>query len=316
MRFDTLSSFVVVLLAINLNMRADATPAALILGITGSVKLCEKEKCVDKDWVVLSPEKDNYRLLHKGDTFQCQKGARLHLYTESKLMKHPQGEIDNACDASGSQLIASFDAKSRHTLHDFEGYRIAGRNKGADSLVFVPPDNGSADPDKLVVHWRTRPPLKTVSMVVKSSDGTIIFKQDGIEGAAGMLDSTELRRALTALRDDPARSRNLTITLQATMRADDSIHFSLLSRAEVEAVDKELAAVPASPPAVRAIARASVYESARMYDLVAAEYDEALKQAPESLDLLRVAYSANTRIGNLQRARDLLDRLESAEGAR
>ena len=66
---------------------------------------------------------------------------------------------------------------------------------------------------------------------------------------------------------------------------------------------------------MRAIWRASVYESAHMYDLVAMEYDEALEQSPESLDLLRVDYSANTRIGNLQRARDLLDRLEAAEGA-
>ena len=50
-----------------------------------------------------------------------------------------------------------------------------------------------------------------------------------------------------------------------------------------------------------------------MYDQVAFEYDKALKDAPESHDLLQAAYNANSRIGNLHRARELMDELENGE---
>ena len=165
-----------------------------------------------------------------GDHLRCEPGATLHLYAASKLQDQGPGEIKDACKAKNFVLTASYEAKeSRRTFGDFEGYRIAGRKKGAESMFFVPPDGGSVDPDKLVVRWRTRPPLTTVAIFVKAADGAVIFSQTGLDGATGTLDSADLRRKLAALRDDPARNHNLAITLQAPMRTDDTIHCSLLS---------------------------------------------------------------------------------------
>ena len=59
--------------------------------------------------------------------------------------------------------------------------------------------------------------------------------------------------------------------------------------------------------------RAAIFDSYRMYGSVAAEYDAALEAAPESVDLLRAAITAHSRIGDLRRARDLRDKLQQVE---
>jgi hypothetical protein len=63
------------------------------------------------------------------------------------------------------------------------------------------------------------------------------------------------------------------------------------------------------------VARAGVYESFKLYGEVAAEYDSALKEAPTSRDLLRVALTAHARIGDFRTARSLRDQLAQVEEA-
>ena len=292
-------------------------PVAFISKLdNGNVSLCHTPCSTLNSDTVLNSTKAPGRILYRGDQLKCDPGARLILHIDgekdpfykpdfcaSHLEWHPVSKAKIEVADAGSPVA------------QYSNYRIGGRSKGAESPIFVPSDNSAVDPDKLIVRWRNRPSLGTLTISLFDNKGAQLFHLENVDGAAGSLDSEPLRSALQKVRDNPELNHKLKLVFHSPTRPEESNLFSVLSHSEQASVQKSLAAIDPAHQLYAYIERASIYESANMFDQVAAQFDAALAEAPESEDLMKAAYSANSKIGNVHRAHELLDRLDAISDA-
>jgi hypothetical protein len=192
--------------------------------------------------------------------------------------------------------------------------RRAGRNKGSESPIFEPAADAAILPETIVVHWRTRPPLETFTAVLQDASGKSLQQVPGVDGSAGVLDSSALRDALLKLRAGANASVPAKLIFQVSSGAEYTANFSVLSEREEQELKSKLEKASAPGGLLAHVQRAGVLESYSLYGDVAAEYSRALDEAPRSRDLLRAAMDAYARTGDLRRAREIRDRLDKEEG--
>ena len=159
-------------------------------------------------------------------------------------MKYDPGETykTDLCK-SGQKLLtippSGYSAQATgRILADYEtaGYRLAGRSKGVESIIYAPPANGVVGPDELIVYWRNRPPIPKMTVQVLTNKNAELFHLDDVDGSTGSLDSAALRKALEGICDDPARNHDLRLNIRAPMRPADSVEFAVLTHAEEDAL--------------------------------------------------------------------------------
>ncbi len=78
--------------------------------------------------------------------------------------------------------------------------------------------------------------------------------------------------------------------------------FSVLTKAQESELNIELGSVEQANELFAHLQRAAIFDDLKLYNDEAAEYELALKDAPESVTLLRAATNLNTKIGDLRRA--------------
>jgi hypothetical protein len=292
----------------------DPVPVGVISSIRADVFLCNAPAC-DEHGTKLDKDKDVGRILFDGETLFCKTGGDLRI---------DPGDRSIGCQP-GHQALVPRPARPNPVRIErgmpkaadlaLERYgRRAGRDKGSDSPIYSPADKGAAIPGKLVVRWRTRPALGKMSITLRGADGAEIARVDEVEGASGLLDSDALRKALVTYRDASGSSHEVQLVLKPENGPESVIGFSVLSSAQECELEAALKAIDSSHGLFGYVQRASILESAKLYDWEAAEYDAALKDAPMSRDMLRAALDANSRIGNSRRAKELRDKLYETDG--
>jgi hypothetical protein len=146
-----------------------------------------------------------------------------------------------------------------------------------------------------------------VSLSIKlTRDSKTIWSQSNIDGMSGQLTS-ELARKL--LRNIQKKNMSRYIELTLVSNKPQRIVFRVMSLDEEQLVARELKKWEGMVDFTRHIGRAYTFSRYRLYDEAAAEYESALADSPESVDLLRAAISGNCRAGNKSRAEELAKRL-------
>jgi hypothetical protein len=281
-------------------------PIGFIESIEGKVTLSPGEK-------VLNSDTDRGRILFFGESLKCVTGAKVKgaLLGGGKTVL-----VSNLCNRRLQQedvdRVEAQDTGLRDGLLRLG--RLAGRNKGSESPIFEPAPDAAILPETMVVHWRTRPPLEAFTAVLQDASGKSLQQVPGVDGSAGVLDSSALRDALLKLRagaDGPVRAK---LVFQVSSGAEYTANFSVLSEREEQELKAKLEQASAPGGLLAHVQRAGVFESYSLYGDVAAEYGRALDEAPRSRDLLRAAMDASARTGDLRHAREFRDRLDKEEG--
>ncbi len=318
---NLLTSFGILLLTCAVvEAAADQSPWAFIETIKGGeVILQTKGRPLRR----LNPNDDRGLILNSGETLDCGAGpgADVEGVTVEGMKPGEDPTLINLCgkkepspskkEPSGSGPENGLAANAVKNLNK---YQLGGRPKGNESPIFNPPDNGAVLADKFVVRWRTRPPLDKFTAVLQDGN-TELARVPDVDGTTGVLDSGVLGQALTKYRDSGDSNHQLRMVFKFDGSSEQSATFTVLTRKEEEQLNTDLGGITSETGLFRYVQRAAIYDSFHLYGMVAAEYDAALVEAPQSHDLLRAALDAHARIGDLHRARELRDRLQQVEEA-
>lgn len=287
---------------------AQRVPIGFIESIEGKVTLSPGE-------LVLNRDTDRGRILFSGESLKCASGARVK---GALVGGGKTAVVPNLCNRplqpATMDRVEAQDSLLQEDLLRF-GKR-AGRDKGSESPIFEPAPDATILPGTLVVHWRTRPPLDTFTAVLEDASGKSLAQVPGVDGAAGVLDSTALREALLKLRAGADAPVGAKLEFQVSSGAEYSVSFSILPERAERELHAKLDQAAAAGGLLGHVQRAGVLEAYGLYGEVATEYGRALEEAPRSLDLLRAAMDSYARIGDLRHAREIRDRLDQEEGGR
>lgn len=278
----------------------DCTTAAVVKEIRGTVLLRANASASP---IKLNPKTDKGRRLCVGDQVRGNSGSVLRI---------GNGEISKEIRTSSTwYTIRSLSSPTSRTVRDFlENYgRIGGRERGNQIPVFSPAPHSVVLPQDFVIRWTPAAQLRVVTLVIEKPEGGELWRQDSVVGTRGSIVPTEARRALATYRasggDGP-----LFLKLIDSYGNNHFVSFSLMSAAGEQSLKKDLSFWDAEPlPFIAHIGRASVFTRARMFADASEEYEEALRGAPESRDLLISTIAAHQRTGNIDRANELTKRL-------
>jgi hypothetical protein len=291
---------------------SDGVPVGFLQSVSGDVEILGGNSPGK-----LHANTDAGRILFSDETIRCG----LNGHAEVRTGDSGSGNID-VCksrkdwNSPGIQAQATARGDSGRIEDALEKYgKRAGRDKGTESAIYSPPDHGAVIAAKFIVRWRTRPPLPKLTVVLQDGAGNELARVPDVDGAAGILDLPALRDAMVKYRDTAAASHEAKLMFQFESRPPQSVTFLVLSLAQEHDLDQQLAQQDRPGDLFSHVMRARAFDNFGLFNLVAAEYDSALEQAPQSRDLLRAAFYAHARTGDLHRARELRDKLRVIEGS-
>jgi hypothetical protein len=287
---------------------SDQSPGAFVESISGNVTLQTVEGNRR-----LNPNNDRGLILNSGDTLDCSSGAIVTGFTIETMtttLNHPINLCGKTISAA-PLTEKGLSAEATASLRDLNKYSRAGRSKGDENPIFNPPDHGAVLAEKFVVRWRNRPPLDKFTAVLQDGS-TELARVPDVDGAKGELDSPVLRQAIVSLRNSATPNHEVQIAFRLENGSQQLVTFAVLTQGDERRLNRELAQISQSG-LFKFVQRAAIYDSFRLFDLVAAEYDSALAEAPESRELLRAALDAYARIGDLHRAREIRHELQQIE---
>jgi hypothetical protein len=122
------------------------------------------------------------------------------------------------------------------------------------------------------------------------------------------LNSDDVRDVLAQFHNTHG-ARPLTLSLVDSKGNSEEVTFSVVSSEDERRLTGQLEKCNQQNGLMAYICRAYYFRLLRLYTEAAEEYDGALKQAPESIQLLRNAIMAQRWTGNLAREQELSRRL-------
>lgn len=281
---------------------AEITPRAECAGwieaLTGKVYWAQAARAKP---VILSSSRDRYRRLYAGERVKVDAGGKLHLmvYGQTIDLKGPTGWYP-------IPFVPSFAQSAQMALlRDYA--RIGGRERYGSS-IFSPASNSVVQPEELVLQWVPQRFSGTLTLAIQDEDGRDLWHQVGVTPVLGILDAPAVRQALVAYRDSN-NSRPLVFAILSQDGNSDQVSFSLLSASESPLLAHELDRWSHENGLTRHLGRIDVFTQFKMYNNVALEYEAALRDAPESQDLLLAGIAANQQIGNNSHVKELARRL-------
>jgi|SRR5579862_1604162 len=249
---------------------------------------------------LLDAKLDHYRFLYPGEAIRCKGPGRLLIQDHSRLVTLTAK--DNWYKLS-STLQHESNQEDEEALKTFG--RIAGRPRGSvTSPIFSPANDGVVLASNLVVRWRPHDTPGTIRVRLVDEDGAELWQKGPINGSDGAVDSEELRQVLTRLSED-GRAGEITLILEQNGSAEIHVKFLLLSTENKKSLDDDLLRCASKQGLMHAACRAYAFESRRMWNDLAIEYDAALAGAPGSRDLTVAAILIHRKIGDT----DVVDRL-------
>lgn len=255
----------------------------------------------------LTPETDRARALQEGDRIRCGRDgwARLRL-----------GRQIREVGARSSVVVALPPTTSREVERALDEYGRTGGRSREDSAegirLYSPAPDSAVVPTTFDVRWAGGSRDCPVALVIENMNRDVLWRQASVESETSV-NASAARDALSKYRTSGGEPR-LEMTLAADCAGDQRVTFELLSTDEEASLHDELRAwLPAGGDKDEMfihLGRASVYARHRLYPESAAEYEVALRFAPQSHDLLARTISAHDRTGNVQRRIELQKRMK------
>jgi len=282
---------------------ADDEPNIFISDVSGKAFLLT----LDGAKIDLTRKEHYGRKLHVGEKLMCQPGCTLVI----------QSETDSQKILPNSKWVtipwrppATQTAQQKRNKEAADRYgRPGASEKAVRSTVYSPAGASIVRPSTFRMAWTKSEVPGIASLSIADEDGNELWRQNGIYGGAGFLESPAARDALRKYRDSGARG-SLTLVLDPAAGHKAEVFFTLLPQATERELEQQLNDwdLPATD-LMRYLGRASVFAQHRMANEEALEFEAALDQAPASVDLLVRTVVAERRVGNLDRARELERRL-------
>jgi hypothetical protein len=241
---------------------------------------------------------------------------------------HPREAV--MCDSAGCQILLSID-KQKVSLTDKDkwytlpnpptgspmkdygrGGDIERGERSEESLVYSPAQGGAVWPEHFVVRWIPEPDLREVTMRIWPQAGgknKEIWHKLNVGGTVGSLDSEEARQALLNYRKHGGSDLlELHFTDNGT-GVDYPVSFTLLSVRDQQDLQLELANWAQQKDLIGYVGRANAFDRKGLYVEAAEEYERALRDTPNSRDLLARTILAHRSTGNHAREQQLNARL-------
>jgi hypothetical protein len=192
-------------------------------------------------------------------------------------------------------------------------FKLAGSLRKMTAGVYSPPSGGyggAIRPEHFVIRWVTRKGGLSLSFSIRDDQGTQLWPQGSDEGAsvradAGELSSEEARQALLKHRR-AGRPGVLTLAVVDSVGREDDVRFSTISEQEEGALLSQLKTCDQQSGLMRYICRSYYFREIDLYTEAAQEYEEALKLAPDSIDLEQHLIAAHRLTGNYAREQQLI----------
>lgn len=272
-------------------------PAALIESISGPVEFRSKP---DAEPTTLDAKQDLARILFVGEQVRCPKGASLQIRSADKTRQI-------AGPSDWITIAASSSPRLQALLAEYG--RSAGRSRVPPALVFSPTENGVVIPSEFTASWDPERVTSPVVLSIIGSKGQTLWTEAGVASKEGRLGASAARAALEQYRAGQGPGPLVFRMVDAGKQQRD-VHFFLVSTVTEQGLRRDLAAWDKEPVALVAhLGRAGVLFAAGFASMAADEYEAALKQAPDSRDLLGRTMQAQDAIGNTPRAEELKKRL-------
>jgi hypothetical protein len=258
--------------------------------------------------------RDQGRSIHSGEEVRCGPGCAMKVGLDD-------GQVVSLTEKDGWYPMpwpAVGRSKARSDLDSvFEEGAIP---RGAGALILWPFENNSVKAQGLVVRWAASNSLGQVSLTVcmrrsgaicrPESEG-LIWRQDGIPGGSGSLDSDALWQALSAV-PGGGKDNRLVLTLTDEAGNQTSVGFLLLSPSEESELQQELAKWDGNADVFFGhIGRGCAFERHHLFHEAAAEFEAALQEAPESNSVLERSINAHKLAGESSQARALEKRMRA-----
>lgn len=246
---------------------------------------------------LLDPKRKQFAEVNVGDKFQCFEGS---IMFELNGSTGGQGATYTIRPADGCHTIkepSNPRSDANQAGVKSHGTSPAGLRRG-DSGPFCGPANKSwIVPSQLEIRWLPAA-VGSVLSVGLFGDSGVLWYRDGVHGTLGELINDEARAKLLAYRDKAGRNP-VTLIIEDSKGQKSSIDFSLLSKAQEDALTKELDnCATVKDDIMLALCRVAAFRDRRMYGEVAREYDKALLLAPESEALIARTAQAYEAIGD------------------
>ena len=195
-------------------------------------------------------------------------------------------------------------------------FKLAGGLRKLPRGVYSPPSGGYGSavwPEHFVVRWVPRKGGQNLSLSIRDETGTRRWPQGSDHGAsvradAGELSSEEARQVLLKYRQTGRRGP-LTLVVVDSEGNEDDVQFSIVSKQEEEALTSQLKSCDEQSGLMRHICRSYYFRQLDLYAEAAEEYEEALKLAPDSVDLQLHLIAAQRLTGNYAREQELISKL-------
>lgn len=289
------------LLAVSFPLQSSAQEAGILEEMRG--RAYWKRDAHSKE-IRLSSQRDKGRLLHAGERIRCDKGGRLllQLYNRRMRIRCPSDWFPIP------HVPPSLTNLARQALEEYG--RTGGRDRGM-SVIYSPSNRSKVKPATFELRWAIKKLSHAFTVAVKEINprGQEILRLNVRDGTSGRFASDEARRALAQYRTMRGHGPLLLLILDGE-REIDTVSFSLLSVQDEATLEQELAFWDKERKGLwRHLGRASAFIRQRMFIDAAEEYEAALAQAPESIDLLKRTIGAQRRAGNFAREEELVQRL-------
>jgi hypothetical protein len=194
-------------------------------------------------------------------------------------------------------------------------FTLAGGLRGLSRGVYSPPSGGYGSavwPEHFVIRWVPRKAPGSLSLSIRDESRIRLWPQSSecqsVRADLGELDSDEVRQVLLMYRQS-GRRPPLTLVLVNSDGNEDDVPFSIISLKEAETLAGQLETCDQQSGLMHHICRSYYFRQVDLYTEAAEEYEEALKLAPDSIDLQVHLIAANQLTGNYARAQELIGKL-------
>jgi hypothetical protein len=203
-------------------------------------------------------------------------------------------------------------SKKRDVLSSF--FDIAARHRGEDDFILFPVQADETTDviraETAAFRWASSTKARiTLSISVVGSE-SMKWEQSAISGEDGSYASDSLTAFLKDVRKKQPNT-TLKLKIQTSLNTENSTTFQILSLENEEALKREIANVDETNRLLFHLSRAAIYLRYRLLIDGAEEYEQALKLAPESIDLLKATAALEEQTGNLKRFNELQNILET-----
>ncbi|PYP85990.1 MAG: hypothetical protein DMG65_19590 [Candidatus Angelobacter sp. Gp1-AA117] len=257
--------------------------------------------------VTLDGKRDRFRRLQDGELVQCGSGGSLKLQISGKIK-----EIKEIKGSSDWLVIHPMTSSDQDIMNAIESYgHIGGRDRPLASDILSPSPGSAMRAKWASFRWVPNRSVGRISLVIQDGFGSEIWRQDGIDGATGLFASDAARATLE--RYAKSGTQQMFFGVVDSNQQEIRTAFTLLSSTDENALDHALERWSRKGPGLlRHAGRAFTFGQYKLFAEAAAEYEMALKLAPESEDLLTAAIQAYGRVGNSLRTDELKQLLSAS----